>query len=148
MHLVTQRPAWIPLGTTANKQGRVAGDNAAGAGGAGAGGSGAGDSGGGRGTGGRARFAGIVGTMVTRICGVECARTGLSEREASAAGFRAVQVGIDHINHAAYLGGERLFIKLLGERGVRDACSARKSPAGAEGGKAHRRNRHRAAARA
>src|SRR5205807_7154682 len=69
-HLITRRPVWFPLGTTANKQGRVAGDNAAG---------------------GRMRFPGVVGTMITRICGVECARTGLSESEAKASGYRAVQ---------------------------------------------------------
>jgi NADPH-dependent 2,4-dienoyl-CoA reductase/sulfur reductase-like enzyme len=96
LHLITRRPAWIPLGTTANKQGRVAGDSAAG---------------------GRARFAGIVGTMVTRICGVECARTGLSEREAAASSFRTASVGIEQYTHARYLGGEKLFIKLTGERG-------------------------------
>jgi NADPH-dependent 2,4-dienoyl-CoA reductase/sulfur reductase-like enzyme len=97
-HLLTRRPVWIPLGTTANKQGRVAGENAAG-------------------PGGHARFPGVVGTMVTQICGLECARTGLSEREAQAASFRAVAVEIEHYTHASYLGAGKLFVKLIGERG-------------------------------
>ena len=42
MHTVTGRPVWIPLGTTANKTGRVAGANAAG---------------------GRERFDGVAGTI-------------------------------------------------------------------------------------
>ena len=45
-HLVTGKPVWIPLGTTANKMGRVAGANAAGA---------------------RERFPGIVGTSIIRF---------------------------------------------------------------------------------
>ena len=46
MHLVTGRPAYIPLGTSANKSGRVAGANAAG---------------------GRERFPGIVGTSIVGL---------------------------------------------------------------------------------
>src|SRR5215470_1809096 len=44
--LVSGKPAYFPLGTTANKQGRVAGENAAG---------------------GNGRFEGIVGTLATTI---------------------------------------------------------------------------------
>src|SRR5206468_5375636 len=54
-HLVTGRPAWIPLGTTANKCGRVAGANATGA---------------------RERFPGIVGTAIVGIFGTGFATTG------------------------------------------------------------------------
>ena len=56
MHLVTGRPTCIPLGTTANKAGRVAGANAAGA---------------------RERFAGIVGTSIVSVFGSGFATTGL-----------------------------------------------------------------------
>jgi CoA-dependent NAD(P)H sulfur oxidoreductase len=97
-HLLTRRPVWIPLGTTANKQGRIAGENAAG-------------------PGGRARFAGVVGTMVTQLCGLECARTGLSEREAEDGSFRAVSVEIEQYTHAKYLGAGKLYVKLIGEPG-------------------------------
>ena len=61
MHLVTGEPAYIPLGTTANKQGRVAGENI---------------------TGGDAAFHGIVGTTVVKVFDVDAARTGLTEAEA------------------------------------------------------------------
>jgi NADPH-dependent 2,4-dienoyl-CoA reductase/sulfur reductase-like enzyme len=63
MHLVTGRPTWIPLGTTANKTGRVAGANAAGS---------------------RERFAGVVGTSIVGIFGMGFATTGLSVEQARA----------------------------------------------------------------
>lgn len=94
VHLVTGRPAWIPLGTTANKQGRVAGENAAG---------------------GRARFPGVVGTAVTRVFGLECARTGLSE--AQARDFRIVSATVEHWSRAPYLGGRKILVKVIAERG-------------------------------
>ncbi|HEX9970173.1 MAG TPA: FAD-dependent oxidoreductase, partial [Acidimicrobiales bacterium] len=65
-HLVARRPVHIALGTHANKQGRVAGINLGG---------------------GYATFPGVVGTAVTKLCGTEVARTGLSEAEARTAGI-------------------------------------------------------------
>ncbi len=65
-HLVTGAATLMPLGTVAAKQGRVAGENLAGR---------------------RSRFVGAVGTSVVKVFGVVAARTGLSEREASAAGY-------------------------------------------------------------
>ncbi len=65
-HLVTGKKAYIPLGTTANKQGRIAGENAAGM---------------------HNVFEGIVGTAVTKIFDLEVARTGLSPIEAEREGY-------------------------------------------------------------
>ncbi|MBC7106514.1 MAG: FAD-dependent oxidoreductase [Firmicutes bacterium] len=83
-HLVTGRPAYIPLGTTANKQGRVAGENAAG---------------------GRASFAGVVGSAVLKVFDWEFARTGLSEREAREAGLNPRVTEITHESRARYYPG-------------------------------------------
>lgn len=91
-HLVTGKAVYFPLGTTANKQGRVAGENAAG---------------------GNARFEGIVGTLATKIFELEVARTGLSLTEARAAGFRAESVTIHSLSHAKYLGGRPLIATLI-----------------------------------
>ena len=66
MHLVTGRPAYIPLGTTANKMGRVAGANAAGA---------------------RERFTGVVGTSIFSVFGLGVGMTGLSVEQARREGF-------------------------------------------------------------
>lgn len=95
IHLVTGRPAYIPLGTTANKQGRVAGENAAG---------------------GNARFAGVVGTAVTRVFELECGRTGLSEEEARGAGYQVVTAAIEHPSRAHYFGAKKIRVKLVAER--------------------------------
>lgn len=67
MHLVTEKKAYIPLGTTANKQGRIAGENAAGM---------------------HNVFEGIVGTAVTKIFDLEVARTGISPIEAEREGYK------------------------------------------------------------
>lgn len=63
-HLVAGGPAWIPLGTTANKQGKVAGANAAGA---------------------DERFGGVVGTAAFKVFGLQVGRTGLGRAEAAEA---------------------------------------------------------------
>ncbi|MDD3847354.1 MAG: FAD-dependent oxidoreductase [Syntrophorhabdaceae bacterium] len=59
--IVTGKKVYIPLGATANKQGRIAGENAAGMSNV---------------------FEGIVGTAVTKIFDLEVARTGLAPLEA------------------------------------------------------------------
>jgi CoA-dependent NAD(P)H sulfur oxidoreductase len=95
LNLVSGRRTYVPLGTTANKQGRVAGENAAG---------------------GRERFPGIVGTAVVKVFGLEVARTGLSSDEARAAGFRVAEATIKAPSRARYLGGQDIRVKLIGDR--------------------------------
>jgi CoA-dependent NAD(P)H sulfur oxidoreductase len=94
-HLVSGKPVYFPLGTTANKQGRVAGENAAG---------------------GHATFEGIVGTLATKVFGIEFARTGLSFEDARAGGFHPDSVAIETLAHAKYLGGARLTAVLVWDR--------------------------------
>lgn len=94
-HLVSGKPVYFPLGTTANKMGRVAGENAAG---------------------GNARFEGIVGTLATKAFGLEAARTGLSSSESQKAGFHPVSATIHSLSHAKYLGGERLTATILWDK--------------------------------
>jgi NADPH-dependent 2,4-dienoyl-CoA reductase/sulfur reductase-like enzyme len=94
-HLVTGKPAYIPLGTTANKQGRVAGDNAAG---------------------GHAHFEGVVGTLVTQVFELAVARTGLSERQARANGFHPDSVTITSTSRAKYFHGKPILVKLIWDR--------------------------------
>jgi NADPH-dependent 2,4-dienoyl-CoA reductase/sulfur reductase-like enzyme len=93
LHLVTGKPDFIPLGSTANKQGRVAGENAAG---------------------GQARFAGVVGTMVVRCYDLVAASTGLTAENARSAGFDVAETTIKakHISHY-FPGAEDLTVKLV-----------------------------------
>jgi NADPH-dependent 2,4-dienoyl-CoA reductase/sulfur reductase-like enzyme len=95
-HRVSRRPTAIALGTHANKQGRVAGVNLGG---------------------GYATFPGVVGTAVTKVCGLEVARTGLRETEAEAAGFDFESVVVESTTRAAYFpGAAPITTKLVAER--------------------------------
>jgi NADPH-dependent 2,4-dienoyl-CoA reductase/sulfur reductase-like enzyme len=97
-HLVSGRPTHVALGTVANKQGRVAGINLGG---------------------GYATFPGVVGTAITKVCNVEVARTGLSEREAAEEGFEASAVSVESTTIAGYLPDTRpMHLKLVAERGT------------------------------
>ncbi|MDO8577609.1 MAG: FAD-dependent oxidoreductase [Dehalococcoidales bacterium] len=94
-HLVLGRNVYMPLGTTANKQGRVAGENMAG---------------------GKARFSGIVGTSIFKIFDLEVGRTGLTEKEAKLEGKDYVANVIDQFSRAHYYpGATKIRVKLLAE---------------------------------
>jgi len=95
IHLITGRPSWIPLGTTANKMGRVAGANAAGR---------------------RARFAGVVDTSIVRVCGLGVGLTGLSETRARREGFHPVVTRIEGLDRARYFRGRPTTVELVADR--------------------------------
>jgi NADPH-dependent 2,4-dienoyl-CoA reductase/sulfur reductase-like enzyme len=80
-HLITNKYTYLPSGTTANKQGRVAGENAAG---------------------GYATFKGIVGTAVNKVMDMVYARTGLTEKEAKNWGYVFKTAQVDVPAHASY----------------------------------------------
>ncbi|GAB4265942.1 FAD-dependent oxidoreductase [Thermincola ferriacetica] len=92
-HRLTGEDVYIPLGTTANKQGRVAGENAAG---------------------GNAEFAGVLGTGIAKVMNMEIARTGLSARELQQHGIEYVETVILARTKAGYYpGSEKIYIKLI-----------------------------------
>ena len=98
LNRVSGRPVHVPLGTHANKQGRVAGINIGG---------------------GYATFPGVVGTGITKICDLEVARTGLSSKEAEAAGFLFVTASVESTNRAGYFpGAVPMTVKVIAERGT------------------------------
>jgi NADPH-dependent 2,4-dienoyl-CoA reductase/sulfur reductase-like enzyme len=87
---------YLPLGTTAHKQGRVAGENA---------------------LGGNRQFAGSLGTQVVKIFDQAAARTGLRDHEAAAAGYDPVTVASQADDHKAYYpGSHRIAIRVTGDR--------------------------------
>jgi NADPH-dependent 2,4-dienoyl-CoA reductase/sulfur reductase-like enzyme len=95
-HLITGRPVHVPLGTHANKQGRVAGINIGG---------------------GYATFPGVIGTAATKVCDLEVARTGLTEREADEAGYAYVTATVESTSRAGYYpGAAAMTVKLIAER--------------------------------
>jgi NADPH-dependent 2,4-dienoyl-CoA reductase/sulfur reductase-like enzyme len=98
LHLVTGAPAYVPLGSTANKQGRVAGENAAK----------------GWSAGGKATFGGIVGTMVVRCFDLAVASTGLTTAEARALGFTTQETLIQAKDLSHYFPGVAdIHVKLI-----------------------------------
>ncbi|HEX6576773.1 MAG TPA: FAD-dependent oxidoreductase [Jiangellaceae bacterium] len=92
---ITQAWTYAPLGTHANKQGRVLGTNLAG---------------------GDATFPGVVRTAISKVCNLEVARAGLGEADARAAGLRCVTATIESTTRAGYFPGkEPMTIKLIAE---------------------------------
>ncbi|HEY5023365.1 MAG TPA: FAD-dependent oxidoreductase [Acidimicrobiales bacterium] len=86
---------YLPLGTTAHKQGRVAGENA---------------------LGGNRVFAGSLGTQVVKIFDHAVARTGVRDHEAIEGGFDPVTVGAEADDHKAYYpGSHRIAMRFTGD---------------------------------
>lgn len=101
-HLVLEEPVWIPLATSANKGGRIAGDNMAGS---------------------QILFPGVLGTAVVKAFDYTMAITGLTESAARRSGrfgldgeFLGSTV-IENKDKAAYWpGAETLHVKLVFDR--------------------------------
>jgi NADPH-dependent 2,4-dienoyl-CoA reductase/sulfur reductase-like enzyme len=97
-NLVSGKPTWVPLGDTANQMGRVAGTNAA--------------------TDDEAlEFPGVLGTGIFKVFELGVGKTGLSEKEATDAGFDVVSAGLWAYDRAAYYpGAQKGFLKLIADR--------------------------------
>ena len=96
VHRLSGQRVVVALGTHANKQGRVVGINLGG---------------------GYATFPGVIGTAVTKVCDLEVARTGLSEAEATAAGYCYVTASVDSTTRAGYFpGASPIRVKLTAEK--------------------------------
>lgn len=95
-HIVTGKDVYIPLGTTANKQGKIAGENAAG---------------------GSKKFRGVTGASIFRVFDQEAARTGLTAYEAAMSGIDAWESTITSNTKASgYPGRGPITVKLVMER--------------------------------
>lgn len=86
---------YLPLGTTAHKQGRVPGENA---------------------LGGSVKYAGSLGTQVVKVFDLVAARTGLREHEAVGAGFAPLSTTASPDDHKAYYpGATPISIRITGD---------------------------------
>lgn len=94
-HRVTGKPIYHPLGSTANKMGRIAGDHM---------------------TGGALSFKGTIGTGIFRLFDLTVGYTGLSMKEAAEAGFDPVVIHNIKPDHAEYVGGKNMVIKAVADR--------------------------------
>lgn len=97
-HRLLDEPGYLPLGTNAHKQGRVAGDNL---------------------SGGDLEYAGTLGTQAVKLFDRVAAATGLRDSEARTAGFDPLTVQVDVDDHKAYYpGATKLAVRLTGDRGT------------------------------
>ncbi|MEJ2688776.1 MAG: FAD-dependent oxidoreductase [Deltaproteobacteria bacterium] len=100
VQLVTGKPALVPMGSAANKQGRAAGANALGR---------------------KIEVKGFTGTVIVKVFDYAVGKTGLSEREAIREGLRPVSTYVMAGHHAGYYPGA----KPLRMKIVTDADSGR-----------------------
>ncbi|MFD2793909.1 FAD-dependent oxidoreductase [Promicromonospora vindobonensis] len=94
-HVITGDPVWVPLGSTANKMGRIAGDAM---------------------TGGPLEHRGILGTSIVRVFDVGVAQTGFTEAGARAAGYDVEVLHNIKPDRPEYLGGKPLVLKAVADR--------------------------------
>lgn len=94
-HQITGKPMYRPMGSTANKTGRIAGDVA---------------------TGGTLLFRGILGTGIVEVLGLTVAFTGLSQRKALQEGFDVEVCHNIKPNKPEYMGGTEMIIKGIADR--------------------------------
>jgi NADPH-dependent 2,4-dienoyl-CoA reductase/sulfur reductase-like enzyme len=96
-HLISKRPTHFPFGDVARKQGRVVGINIGGK---------------------AARFPGIVGSFCFKVFELDVAGTGLSEDEASSAGYDPVSTTIrDYSRSRVYPGAKPIWLKVVADKG-------------------------------
>lgn len=93
--VITGKPIYRPLGSTANKMGRIAGDVM---------------------TGGNLEHRGVLGTGIFRVFNLHVGQTGMTEKEAKAAGYSVEILYNIKPDHAEYLGGKELIIKALADK--------------------------------
>lgn len=95
-HRLLKKNTYLPLGTTAHKQGRIAGENA---------------------LGGNIEYMGTLGTQSVKIFDLVAARTGLKDDEALREGFSPVSADLDTWDHKIYYPHARkIRIRITGDR--------------------------------
>jgi len=95
-HMLTGEKVYAPLGSTANKHGRVIGDNIAGL---------------------DTKFPGILGTAVFKVLEWNCGATGLTEKKARSLGYDVVTTLTPRHDYSNYIpGAHYTIIKLIAER--------------------------------
>lgn len=114
-NLLTGQKVFVPLASTANRQGRVVGDNI---------------------TGGNSTFKGILGTAVMHSMGYNAARTGLSEKQARELGYSVVTALNNSFDRTHYHPGHGMMLikqivdektgRILGAQAVGDGDVAKR----------------------
>lgn len=96
VNLVTGKKMLVPMGSTANKHGRVIGTNV---------------------TGGSDTFPGVVGTGIVKVFDLNVGRTGLNESQAREAGYETITSLVPSEDHATYYPSSKdIMVKLVAEK--------------------------------
>jgi len=99
IHLLTEKPMFAPMGSTANKHGRVIANNIMGY---------------------REKFKGILGTVVVKVFDYNVGKSGLTESQAREAGFEVVTTLIPSSDIPHYYPTKKpLLLKLIADRKTR-----------------------------
>jgi NADPH-dependent 2,4-dienoyl-CoA reductase/sulfur reductase-like enzyme/rhodanese-related sulfurtransferase len=98
INLITGKPAWYPMGSTANKTGRIAGHNATLAN---------------QEETLKESLDGVLGTTIVRLFDVNAAKTGLSERDAIKEGYEIETILVPSNDRAHYFPGYKQIITKL-----------------------------------
>lgn len=101
--VVTGKPIWRPLGSTANKMGRIAGDVI---------------------TGGELSHRGVLGTGIFKVFDLAVAQTGLTEKEARELGYDVDVLHNTKPDKPEYMGGKEMTIKAVADRETRRLLGA------------------------
>jgi len=104
IQIVSQTPTWIPLGSTANKEGRYAAINLCGE---------------------EDCFEGILGSAVTRYFGFTMSITGLTEKQAKTLGYEPVSATVTKLDKVGYMPeAKNITIKLIADKKSRKLLGA------------------------
>jgi len=96
LHIVTKKYCWLPLGSTANKEGRCCAINVAGE---------------------NEEFTGVLGSAVSKYFNFTMSMTGLTETDAKKYGFDPVSVIVRKNDKAGYMpNAKRITLKLVADR--------------------------------
>lgn len=96
INMVTGTPTWVPLGSTANKHGRIAAMNI---------------------TGEHSEFEGILASAVVKVFDYTVSRTGLSENQAKELGLEYEIAIVPHRDRSGYMPAAKdIIIKLIAEK--------------------------------
>lgn len=96
VNLITGKKTLAPMGSTANKHGRIIGTNV---------------------TGGHETFPGVLGTAIVKVFDYNVGRTGLNESQAREAGYETVMSLVPADEHATYYPGSReITVKLVADK--------------------------------
>lgn len=92
-HIVSGKKVFSPMGSTANKHGRVIGENVCGA---------------------HVAFRGVLGTVVAKVHDMTVGKTGLSEREAKELGYEYITATVSGLDKAHYMPAAKpITVKLI-----------------------------------